>query len=95
MEAERGITITIRPGHEQLIAQAIQTGAYRNPDHVIGRALEVLRSEDEWLAENKLSVAEKIELAFGQFDRGEFFSPEQSGADMEKRKAEWLRKQPG
>ena len=87
------MTIAIRPEHEQLIAQAIRTGAYRNPDDVIGRALEVLRSEDEWLAENKPAVADKIERAFGQFDRGEFFSPEQSRADMEKRKAEWLRKQ--
>jgi len=92
MEAERGMTITIRPEHEQLIAQPIQTGAYQNPDDVIGRALEVLRSEDEWLAENKPAVAEKIERAFGQFDCGEFFSPEQSRADREKRKAEWLRK---
>lgn len=89
------MTITIRPEHEQLIAQAIESGAYQNPDDVIGRALEVLRSEDEWLAENKLAVAEKIDLAFGQFDRGEFFSPEQSRADMDKRKAEWLRKQHG
>ncbi len=89
------MTITIRPEHEQLIARAIQTGAYENPDDVIGRALEVLRSEDEWLAENKAAVAEKIERAFGQFDRGEFFSPEQSRADMEERKAEWHRKQHG
>jgi hypothetical protein len=62
---------------------------------VIGRAPEVLRAEDEWLAENKPAVGEKIERAFAQFDRGEFFSPEQSRADMEKRKAEWLRKQHG
>jgi antitoxin ParD1/3/4 len=95
MEAERDMTITIRPEHEQLIAQAIQTGAYQNPDDVIGRALEILRSEDEWLAENKLAVAEKIERAIVQFDRGEFFSPEQSRADMDKRKAEWLNKQRG
>jgi antitoxin ParD1/3/4 len=95
MEAEQGMTITIRPEHEQLIAQAIQTGAYQNPDDVIGRALEVLRSEEEWLVENKSSIDEKIERAFGQFDRGEFFSPDQSRADMESRKAEWQRKQRG
>ncbi|MGA2712240.1 MAG: hypothetical protein ABSG41_03965 [Bryobacteraceae bacterium] len=89
------MTIKIRPEHEQLIAQAIQTGAYQNPDDVIGRALEVLRSEDGWLAENKPAIGEKIERAFGQFERGEFFSPEQSRADMEKRKAELLRRQGG
>ena len=85
------MTITIRPEHEQLIAKAIQTGACQNPDEVIARALQVLRSEDEWLDENKTAIDEKIERAFGQFQRGEFFSPEQSGIELEKRKAEWLR----
>jgi Arc/MetJ-type ribon-helix-helix transcriptional regulator len=89
------MTITIRPEHEQLIAQAIQTGGYQSPDEVICRALEILRSEDEWLAENRSAVGEKIERAFGQVERGEFFSPEQSKADMEKRKTEWLSRQGG
>jgi len=30
------MTITLRPEHEQLIAQVIQTGAYQNPEEVIG-----------------------------------------------------------
>ena len=85
------MTITIRPEHEELIVRAMQNGAYQAPDDVIGRALEVLRSEDEWLDENKAAVNDKIERAFGQFDRGEFFSADQSRADMEKRKADWLR----
>lgn len=86
------MTINIRAEHEQLISQAIQTGAYQNAEDVIGRALEVLRSEDEWLNENKAAIGEKIERALGQFERGECFSPEQLRADMERRKAEWLRK---
>ena len=63
----------------------------QNLDDSMTRALKVLRSEDEWLDENKTAVGEKIERAFGQFERGEFFSPAQSRAEMEKRKAEWLR----
>jgi Arc/MetJ-type ribon-helix-helix transcriptional regulator len=85
------VTITIRPEHEHLIVEAIESGSYQSPDELIARALEVLRSEDEWLDENKTAVGEKIERAFGQFERGEFFSPAQSRAEMEKRKAEWLR----
>lgn len=84
------MTITIRPEDEQLIAAAIQTGAYQNPDDVIGRALQILRSEEEWPDENKNAVGEKIDRAFGQFERGDFFSSEQSRADMEKRKEKWL-----
>jgi antitoxin ParD1/3/4 len=87
------MTITLRPEHEKSITQAIQSGAYQNPDEVIGRALEVLRGEDEWLQERKDEIAEKIERAFGQFERGEFFSADESQADMERRKAAWLNEQ--
>ena len=87
------MTITLRPEHEKLIAQAIWTGAYQTPEEVIGRALEILHSEDEWLQNNSTEIGEKIERAFGQFERGEFFSAEESQADMEKRKAAWLREQ--
>lgn len=76
------MTIAIRPEHEQLVAEAIQTGTYQNPEDMIGRALELLRSEDEWLDENKAAVDEKIERAFVQFERGEFFSPQESRADI-------------
>jgi len=38
-------------------------------------------------------VAEKIDRAFGQFDRGEFLSSAELQADTAKRKAEWLRNQ--
>ena len=100
------MTITIRPEHEELIAQAIRTGAYQNPDDVIGRALEVSRSEDEWLAENRPAIGEhrrkkKEEKRWQNVrsdnwpERGEFFSPAESRADMEKRKAEWLHRQGG
>jgi len=87
------MTITLRPEHEKAIAQAIQSGAYQSPDEVIGRALEALLADDEWLYGHKDEIAEKIERAFGQFDRGEFFSSAESQAEMAKRKAEWLRQQ--
>jgi antitoxin ParD1/3/4 len=87
------MSITLRPEHEKAVVQAIQSGAYENPDQVIERALEVLRFEDVWLHDHKEEVAEKIERAFGQFERGEFFSAEESRADMEKRKAAWLAEQ--
>ena len=62
-----------------------------HPDDLIGSALEVLRSEDEWLDEDKTAIGEKIERAFEQFEPGKFFSPEQSRAEMERRKVEWRR----
>jgi len=87
------MTITLRPEHEKAVAQAIQSGAYQNPDEVIARALEVLRAEDEWLSNQKDAIAGKIDRAFGQFEKGDFLSSPASQADMARRKTEWLGKQ--
>lgn len=84
------MTITIRPEHERLIDAAIASGSYRDAAEVVGRALEVLRSEDEWLAEERLGIDRRIDRALSQFERGKFFSPEDSRSDMEKRKAAWM-----
>ena len=62
------MAITLRPDHERLVTEAIETGAYETADDVIGRAFE-------------------------QFQRGEFFSPDESRPDMGKRKAAWLTQQ--
>jgi Arc/MetJ-type ribon-helix-helix transcriptional regulator len=34
--------IILRPEHEQLVAEALRSGAYQSPDEVIKRALELL-----------------------------------------------------
>jgi Arc/MetJ-type ribon-helix-helix transcriptional regulator len=77
------MTITLGPQYEQLIAEAIETGAYQSPEEVVGRALELLHSEHD-------EVAKKINRAFEQFERGEFLTSEESIADMERRKSAWL-----
>ena len=84
------MTINLRPEHERLINQAMESGVYQSPDEVVGRALEVLSFEDEWFRDHNGLVHEKIERGFEQFDRGEFFSAEESRTEMERRKSEWL-----
>ena len=83
------MTINLRTEHEQIIAQAMETGAYQDPDEVVCRALEMLQSENEWLHQQRNEIAEKIDRAFEQFERGDFFS---AVVDMEKRKSAWLAK---
>jgi hypothetical protein len=46
--------------------------------------------EDESLTAYKDLIDEKIERAFTQFEKGEFLTADESRADIEKRKAEWL-----
>jgi len=86
--------ITLRPDQEKLIAEAIEKGIYRDTNEVNGRALEMLRFEEEWLSEQKEEIVDKLERAFAQSERGEVYSPEESRADMAKRKAHWLSQRP-
>jgi antitoxin ParD1/3/4 len=87
------MTITLRPEQERTIAHAIRSGAYQSPEEVIARALEVLRSEDEWLAQNKEAIDEKIERGLAQIERGEGISGDELRRRLEKRKAAWLAEQ--
>jgi hypothetical protein len=84
------MTINLTPRHERLIAEAMETGAYQDPNDVISRVLEMLRGEEQWLQEQKSSIEAKIERAFAQFERGECMTAEESRSNMEKRKAKWL-----
>lgn len=84
------MTITLRPEHEQMISEALSSGAYQNPDEVIGRALEMLASEDEWLRENREAVKAKIARGLAQLDRGDGIPGEVSRARLQEKKSAWL-----
>ncbi len=62
---------------------------YHDPEEVVQRALEMLHSENEWLHKQHEEIEEKIDRAFEQFERGEFFTAEESRADMARRKSMW------
>ncbi len=89
------MSITLRPDHERTIAEAIASGAYESADQVIDRALELLRSQDAWLEDERTEISEKIDRAFAQFERSEFFSAEESRVEMEKRKSSLLAERTG
>jgi Arc/MetJ-type ribon-helix-helix transcriptional regulator len=81
------MTINLPPEHELLIAKAMETGAYHDPEEVVQGALEMLHSENEWLIRQYKEIEEKIDRAFEQFEQGEFYTAEESRADMGRRKA--------
>jgi antitoxin ParD1/3/4 len=77
--------ITLQPEHERLIAEALRSGAYQNPEEVIKRALELLHNRDAWLAENRIKIDEGCAAA----QRGELIDPDQVRAQLEERKRVW------
>jgi Arc/MetJ-type ribon-helix-helix transcriptional regulator len=88
------MTITLSADQERLIAEAMQTGGYEKADDMIARALEILRAKDGHLHDCQGMIAATIDRALDQFERGEFFTGDESRVDLERRKAAWLRDQP-
>lgn len=78
--------ITLRPEEEQWIAEALRSGAYRDADEVVQRALELLRRRDAWLAESRAKIGEGYAAA----QRGELIDDEQVRAQIDEKKRAWL-----
>jgi antitoxin ParD1/3/4 len=81
--------ITLQPEQERLVAEALRSGAYQNPEEVIQRALELLHHRDAWLAENRAKIAEGYAAA----QRGELIDPDQVRVQMEVKKRAWRAEQ--
>lgn len=80
------MTITLKPEHEQLIAEVLRSGVYHNPEEVIERALELLHEHESWLAENRAKIAEGYAAA----QRGELIEGDEVRSQLEERKRDWL-----
>jgi antitoxin ParD1/3/4 len=76
------MAITLQPEHERLIAEALRSGAYQNPEEVIQQALELLHDRDTWLAENRA----KIDKGYAAAQRGELIDPDQVRARIAEKK---------
>jgi antitoxin ParD1/3/4 len=65
------MTIELKPEQEQLVEDALRSGAYRSKEDVIERALAVLHEQDEWLTLNRSDVDARIRNGIAQLGRGE------------------------
>jgi len=82
------MTIQLKPEHEERIAEALRTGAYHSPDDVIGRALEVLHEQDEWLTANRQAIEVKIRTGIEELERGEGIPEDRLDAYLERLKTQ-------
>jgi putative addiction module CopG family antidote len=87
------MTIHLKPELERLIRKDVERGPYRSVDEFVERAVQMLHEEEALLANDRATIQEKIERAFGQFERGGGLTPEESRAQLQRRKADWLKHQ--
>jgi antitoxin ParD1/3/4 len=82
------MTITLRPEQEQLVRDLLRSGGYENAEDAIDSALEMLRSQNEWLLANRGAIDARIRQGIAELDRGEGIPEADLDAHLARLKAE-------
>ena len=82
------MAITLRPDHEQRFLDAVRAGGFESADDAMDTALEMLRSQNEWLLENRAAIDAKIQQGIAELDRGEGIPEDELDAHLNRLKAE-------
>jgi Arc/MetJ-type ribon-helix-helix transcriptional regulator len=82
------MAIQLNPNQEHRVAEALRSGAYRSPDDVIDRALDVLHEQDEWLMANRQAIDAHIREGIEELERGEGIPEDKLDAYLERLKAQ-------
>jgi Arc/MetJ-type ribon-helix-helix transcriptional regulator len=90
VEERRPMTIHLKPETEALIQEDLQRGPYRTIEEFVEHAVRLLHDEEALWAAEKQEIHDKIERAFGQFERDEGLSEEECRAQLQEHKAAWL-----
>ena len=87
------MTIRLKPELEALIQKDVERGPYQSADEFVEQAVQMLHEQEQWLADNQVDIATKIEEGYGSAERGELLDPEQVRAEVETRKQAWRNRQ--
>jgi Arc/MetJ-type ribon-helix-helix transcriptional regulator len=90
------MTIELKPEHQRMIDQAIESGAYHDPGEVLDQAFEIIREQlqrEDWLADQRELVAARIAKGFAQAERGDLMDGDTALDMLRQRRAERLKTQ--
>jgi hypothetical protein len=66
----------------------LRSGGYENAEDAIDSALEILRSQNEWLLANRSAIDARIRQGIAELDRGEGIPEGELDAHLARLKAE-------
>ena len=84
------MTIELKPEHQRIIDLAVQSGVYHDGNEVLDQVFEIIREQlqrENWLAEQRGAVADKIATGFAQAERGELVDGEAAVEMLRQRRA--------
>jgi len=90
------MTIDLNPEQQRVIDLAVGSGAYKNPSEVLDQALAIIREQldlEDWMLEEKESIAAHIERGFLQAERGELIDGDAAFEILRRRREQRLKSQ--
>jgi predicted transcriptional regulator len=66
----------------------LRSSGYQNSDQVIGRALEIVQAEEEWLTSQRQLANAKIERGIGELNCGEGIPEDEVDAYLDRLKSD-------
>ena len=70
---------------EALIQKDVERGPYRSVDEFVAQAVQLLHEHEQWLAENRVDIAAKIEHGFAQAERRELIDGDEAFRQLRQR----------
>lgn len=81
------MALSLDPATEQRIQRQAELGPFHEPDEVVNRALDLLESQEGWIARNRDAIRERLEHSWVQAERGELYTPEEALRILDERHA--------
>lgn len=84
------MAIVLDPATEQRIETLLSRAGFSEPAELLAHALDLVEAEEveqDWLLRNKEAINADLDRTFAQAERGEGYSPEESRALLNQRRA--------
>jgi Arc/MetJ-type ribon-helix-helix transcriptional regulator len=81
------MALELNSATEQRIQRQAELGPFHEPDEVVNRALDLLESQESWIARNRDAIHERLEHSWAQAERGEVYTAEEALRILDERRA--------
>lgn len=74
-----------------MIRQGVERGPYNTPEELVEQAISEFHEREDWLAQHRQDIAQKIEEGWQSAKQGNLMTAEEVKFAMETHKAAWLK----
>jgi putative addiction module CopG family antidote len=83
--------IRLKPELEAMIREDLARGPYSSAEDLIEQAVSQLHEREDWLAQHREEISQKIEEGWESAKQGNLMDPDEVKSAMAAHKANWLK----